>query len=54
MGLIKEPKNVDFFMIDNPWTDDERKEFSELIIKKISTKSINRVSPISKKKKNLV
>jgi hypothetical protein len=31
MGLIREPKNVDFTVIDNPWTDEERKEFSELI-----------------------
>jgi hypothetical protein len=33
MGLIKEPKNVDFFVVDNPWTDEERREFSELIRK---------------------
>lgn len=33
MGLIREPKNVDFTVIDNPWTEEERKEFSELIKK---------------------
>jgi hypothetical protein len=33
MGLIREPKSVDFTVIDNPWTDEERKEFSELIKK---------------------
>lgn len=31
MGLIREPKNVDFYVIDKPWTDKERKEFSEFI-----------------------
>jgi hypothetical protein len=31
MGLIREPKNVDFFTIDNPWTDEEKLEFSDLI-----------------------
>ncbi len=36
MGVIREPKNVDFFTIDNPWTDDERQEFSDLIKKEKS------------------
>jgi len=31
MGLIKEPKNVDFTVLDKPWTDEERKEFSAYI-----------------------
>lgn len=31
MGLIREPKNVDFYVIDKSWTDKELKEFSELI-----------------------
>ena len=25
MGLIREPKNVDFYVLDTPWTDEERK-----------------------------
>jgi hypothetical protein len=28
MGLIRELKNVDFTVLDKPWTDEERKEFS--------------------------
>ena len=28
MGLIREPKNVDFTVLDKPWTDEERIEFS--------------------------
>jgi hypothetical protein len=31
MGLIREPKNVDFTVIDKPWTDEERREFSTYI-----------------------
>ncbi len=33
MGLIIEPKEVDFYVIDKPWNDDEKREFSELIKK---------------------
>ena len=31
MGLIREPKNVDFTVLDKPWTDEEREEFSAFI-----------------------
>jgi hypothetical protein len=31
MGLIREPKNVDFSMKSEPWTEDELKELSEYI-----------------------
>lgn len=31
MGLIREPKDVDFYVIDKPWSEKELKEFSELI-----------------------
>lgn len=31
MGLIKEPKNVDFYVLDKPWTEKEKKEFSAFI-----------------------
>ncbi len=31
MGLIREPKNVDFTVIDKPWTDEELKELSAFI-----------------------
>jgi hypothetical protein len=52
MGLIREPKNVDFVVIDDPWTNDERKEFSELI-KKEKAKHRNRVIiPKATKKKH--
>jgi len=31
MGIIREPKNVDFTVLDKPWTDKERKELSVYI-----------------------
>jgi hypothetical protein len=31
MGLIREPKNVDFTVLDKTWTAEERKEFSAFI-----------------------
>lgn len=31
MGLIKEPKNVDFYVLDKPWTITEKNEFSAFI-----------------------
>jgi hypothetical protein len=31
MGLIREPKNVDFYVMDKPWTKEELKEFSAFI-----------------------
>ena len=31
MGLIREPKNVDFYVLDKPWTEEEQREFSAFI-----------------------
>jgi hypothetical protein len=31
MGLIREPKNVDFTVMDKPWTETELKEFGAFI-----------------------
>jgi hypothetical protein len=53
MGLIKEPKNVDFTVIDNPWTDDERKEFSEIIRKEKSKNRTQLLSSKTTKKKHI-
>lgn len=30
MGLIKEPKNVDFTVQSEPWTEEELKDFRKL------------------------
>jgi len=47
MGLIREPKNVDFTVIDKPWTDEERKEFSAYIKmrKEQLKKRVKRITP---------
>ncbi|MCX6256883.1 MAG: hypothetical protein NTW49_03150 [Bacteroidia bacterium] len=31
MGLIKEPKNVDFTVQSEPWTEEELKDFRKLM-----------------------
>ena len=31
MGLIKEPKNVDFSFQSEPWTEEELKDFRKLM-----------------------
>ena len=49
MGLIKEPKNVDFYVIDKPWNEEELADFRNLI-KKIKLKNSKRTI---KKSKNL-
>ena len=48
MGLIREPKDVDFYVIDKPWTEQEKSEFSELI-KKLKSRTGKKV--LSKKRK---
>lgn len=52
MGLIKEPKNVDFTVLDIPWTAEERKEFSAFIKlrkKQLKKKQARATTKISKK-----
>lgn len=51
MGLIKEPKNIDFSMKSEPWTDKELIEFRKLMqtIKvKNSNKKVRTSSKTSK------
>lgn len=51
MGLIREPKNVDFYVIDKPWSEKELKEFSELIkIRKEQLKKVNQRKATKAKK----
>jgi hypothetical protein len=49
MGLIREPKNVDFTVLDKPWTDEERREFSAYIkMQKGKQKKRNKLTTSSK------
>jgi hypothetical protein len=53
MGLIREPKNVDFTVLDQPWTDEELKEFSAFIKlrKEQRKKRLTRTSSTTTRKK---
>jgi hypothetical protein len=50
MGLIREPKNVDFYVVDKPWSAAEKKEFSQLI-KKLKSRPKNKKMITRKKVK---
>lgn len=50
MGLIKEPKNVDFSMKSEPWTEEELAEFRKLM-QKIKAKNAKRKQRVSKSDK---
>lgn len=39
MGLIREPKNVDFSTKSEPWTEDELSDF-RILMKKLKKKNI--------------
>ena len=53
MGLIKEPKNVDFSIQSKPWTDEELRDFRTLMneLKTKNAKRKLRASATRKKKK---
>ena len=51
MCLIKEPKNVDFSVQSEPWTEDELKDFRKLMIE-LKAKNAKRKLPFSPGKKN--
>jgi len=48
MGLIREPKNVDFTVQSKPWTEDElhdfRKLMTELKAKNVAIKSTRKIA----------
>ena len=50
MGLIKEPKNVDFTVLDKPWTVEDRKELSTFI--KLSKEQRKKNTAKSKRSKS--
>ncbi len=49
--MIKEPKNVDFYVLDKPWTEEERKEFSAYIKLRKAQQQKEGKRTISSKKK---
>jgi len=54
MGLIREPKNVDFYVLDKPWNEGERKEFSEFIKMRKEQKKIKVKKTNSKKEDHCI
>jgi hypothetical protein len=51
MGLIKEPKNVDFTVQSEPWTEEELKDFRKLMVELKAKTSKRKVQPSTKKRK---
>ena len=51
MGLIKEPKNVDFSVQSGPWTEEELKDFRKLISELKAKNSKRKIQSSTKKKK---
>lgn len=51
MGLIKEPKNVDFTVKSEPWTEEELKDFRKLMSELKAKKTKIKVRSSSAKKK---
>jgi hypothetical protein len=54
MGLIKEPKNVDFTVQSEPWTEEELKDFRSLMNELKAKNTKKKVLPSAKKKKNSI
>ena len=52
MGLIIEPKEVDFYVIDKSWSEEEKHEFSELI-KRQKEKLCKKAQRISKERRRI-
>jgi hypothetical protein len=50
MGLIREPKNVDFSTQSKPWTDEELRDFRTLM-KALKAKSETKKRPTTTNKK---
>lgn len=51
MGLIREPKNVDFTVQSEPWTDLELSDFRKLMDEIKAKNSKSKLKTLTKKKK---
>jgi len=51
MGLIREPKNVDFTTQSKPWTEEELRDFRELMTKLKGKNADLKLPPTAKNKK---
>jgi hypothetical protein len=53
MGLIREPKNIDFSMKSEPWTEKELEDF-RILMRKIKNKKTKKTAIHSKKKNSTI
>ena len=53
MGLIKEPKNVDFTVQSGPWTEEELKDLRSLMNELKAKHTKKKVLPSAKKRKSV-
>ena len=51
MGLIKEPKNVDFMVQSEPWTEEELKDFRKLMNELKTKNAKKKLRPSTSKRK---
>lgn len=49
MGLIREPKNIDFTIKSEPWTEEELKKFREIMKVQKRTRGKSKTKKISRK-----
>jgi len=50
MGLVKEPDKIDLYVLDKPWSEDERKELSAFIkLRKEQSKKVRNKRTVIKK-----
>ena len=54
MGLIKEPKNVDFIVESKPWTEDELRDFRKLMNKLKEKNALKKLRANATRKKKVV
>ena len=54
MGLIKEPKNIDFTVQSKPWTENELRDFRKLMTVLKAKNAKKKRRSISSKKKVVV
>ena len=53
MGLIREPKDVDFSFQSNPWTEEELRDFRKLMNELKEKNGKRQLRTITKKKKTV-
>jgi hypothetical protein len=54
MGLIKEPKNVDFTVQSKPWTEEELRDFRKLMTKLKAKNVPKKIGAASIRRKKVV